>query len=80
MLNTSGILKATLGQGPWSYFESGGAENTSSSVTLYNFQKSGGLKPPQPLPLRGPCRVEGDIGKNPWRGNLKLFLAKISTK
>ena len=33
----------------------GGAENTFSSVTLYNFQKSGGrLKPPQPLPLRGP--------------------------
>ena len=48
-------------QGPRSYFESGGAENTLSSVTLNNFQKSGGggggggLKPPQPLPLRWPC-------------------------
>ena len=38
--------------------QSGGAENTSSSVTLYNFQKSGGggAEAPQPLPLRGPCR------------------------
>ena len=34
----------------------GGVENTSSSVTLFNFQKSGGAEaPPQPLPLRGPC-------------------------
>ena len=35
----------------------GGAENTFLTVTLLNFQKSGGAEapPPQSLPLRGPC-------------------------
>ena len=40
--------------------QSGGAENTFSSVTLYNFPKKwgGGLKPPpSPSPSAGPVKV-----------------------
>ena len=41
--------------GGWLVTQSGGAENTFSSVTLYNFQKvgggGGGLKPPPPAAL-----------------------------
>ena len=67
------LLQSFPFQGPRSYFESGGgggggvgwlvtqsggAENTFSSVTLYNFQKSGRAEaPPSPSPSAGPASM-----------------------